>query len=154
LHQPGLYCLDGLSLITDQLNHFLLLRDTMGGVNSEIQVNASWDRFAFIRHYNMIELLPVAHSNIIEFIGFPAPTQIFSVREERGTFSIFTVYGELMSWSLLTGKEVMKKKNYLQEVEKFLCWKHDRKLADFSPQEDSPGQKFEDFSVQLLKHKD
>jgi len=153
-HRPGLYCIDGEALITNQLSHFLMLRDTMGGVNSEIQVNASWDRFAYIRHYDIIELLPVPHTNLVEFIGIPAPNQILFVREERGTFSIFTIFGELMSWSLLTGKEVIDKKNSLQEVENYLCWKDERKLADFSQQADSPAQVFEDFSVQLLKHKD
>jgi len=53
-----------------------------------------------------MELIPIPHTNMIEFIGMPPTSQILASRHEKGTFTIFTCNGEVMTWSVLTAKQV------------------------------------------------
>jgi len=111
--KAGLYCIILDSPNFHEAFNKIQIRETLAGANSKIAVTADKARFAYLHDYNLIELLPVSDSNMITFIGLPDSEDMLIQREENGTFTAFTRFGDIMSWSVVTGMEVFDTKRSL-----------------------------------------
>lgn len=78
-----------------------------------MKINGNQDRYAYLRDYSGIELLPLPHTNMIEFIGMPDKDDILLSREEQGTFTVLTNGGKIMAWSAVTAKQVFNQKKHI-----------------------------------------
>jgi hypothetical protein len=62
------------------------------------------ERFSFIQDYNTIAVIPFPHLNLINCIGMKMKREYVLWRERNGFFTALDRSGDLMTWSLLSGK--------------------------------------------------
>jgi len=149
-HIPALYCIDGGQQLKRQIDNTTMIRDSLCGMAVSINCNANWDRFAYLRNYDVMELIPIPHTNIIEFIGMPPTRQILASRHEKGTFTILRINGDVMTWSVLNAKMVKDNKP-IDFTEYLSAGGVQRNLADFKLTDD-PIQTFEEHTFSVIKY--
>lgn len=106
----------------------------------------------YIRNFDFLELIPIAHTNIIEFVGMPPSAHIIATRHEKGTFTILTYNSEVMTWSVLNAKQV--KDIQFVDLSKYLSTNGiERTIVDFQVTDD-PTLKFKDYDLSIIKYND
>jgi len=81
------------------------IRDAIGGVNSHMDFSGFMQRITFVADLDYIEIIPVAHRNVINFFGM-RPRKDYMVwhhNKKSGEFSAIENSGLLIKWSTTTG---------------------------------------------------
>ena len=84
------------------------LFSTVGGVNNQLDISRFSQRITFLSNFNSIEVVPYPHLNLVNLVGMAQKQQYLIWREKLGFFTALNRYGELLTWSLVTGKQLYK----------------------------------------------
>lgn len=99
----GLYVFDISKLFSGQIEKYKLSR-SIGGVCNHIDNSLFSDRFSMIQDYNTIVVIPFLHQNLIQCVGMGQKYDYLAWREKKGFFTALDKQGDILTWSLLTGK--------------------------------------------------
>ena len=99
----GFYVYDIEKLLEGRVEKYKLA-PAMGGVCNFIDNSKFSDRFSFIENYNSIAVVPFPHLNLINCVGMGQKHEYLIWREKNGFFTALDKSGQLLTWSLITGK--------------------------------------------------
>ena len=80
------------------------LASGIGGLSTLIDHNQYSDRLSFIQSFHNLVVIPLPHLNIVNCIGMKNKHNYAVWREKNGFFTALDKTGDLITWSLLTGK--------------------------------------------------
>ena len=63
-----------------------------------------YDRLSFVKDYNNIVFVPFPHLNLLNMVGMGAKNEYLVWRQKNGFFTALDKQGELLTWSLVSGK--------------------------------------------------
>lgn len=104
---PGFYVYDIERLLDGQIEKYKIA-SSIGGVNYHIDKSTFSNRFAFLRNYSQITVVPFPHLNSLKCQGMSQMHDYLIWREKNGFFTALDKRGKLITWSLLTGKLLYK----------------------------------------------
>ena len=101
--EKGFYVYDVDRMMEGSLETYKLF-STVAGVNNQLDVSHFSQRFSFLANFNHIKVVPFPHLNLVNMVGMAQKQQYLVWREKNGFFTALNRDGELLTWSLITGK--------------------------------------------------
>lgn len=92
-----------MSLLDGRVEKYKLA-PAIGGICNHLDNSIFSARLSFLQNYDTILMLPHPHLNIINFIGMGQKHEYKMWRQKNGFFTVLDRRGELLTWSMLTGK--------------------------------------------------
>ena len=83
------------------------LSDTVVGASRNFCTSHFSKHISFTLDFNHIAMSPFPHLNTYGLIGIGHKQEYVIWRETKGYFSAFNQYGDLLTWSLGTGKLIL-----------------------------------------------
>lgn len=102
--QPsGFYILDVMRMIEGNIE-IAKLQNAIAGANNCIDFDFDTQTVAFVRDFNSILLMPLAHRNTIKFFGMGKKKDYLIWRQQDGIFTALDKKLKITMWSTVTGK--------------------------------------------------
>jgi len=99
----GLYVYDIAKLLQGRIEKYKIAK-AIGGICNHVDNSMFSDRFSFVQDYNNIVVVPFPHLNHVNCVGMAQKHEYLMWRQKNGFFTALDKQGELLTWSLLSGK--------------------------------------------------
>lgn len=99
----GLYVVDVLLLMNTATFERFLLSRAITGANELMDVSRESQRISFFANLFSIRMISFPHNNTVSFMGIRPKKNFLIWRSKNGFFSALDIYGELFTWSMITG---------------------------------------------------
>ena len=99
----GLFCYNLEALLEGKIEKYKLATN-IGGQFCMLSKSKFGNRFSFLKSYDELVVIPFMHVNQIECVGMGHKSEYLVWREKNGFFTALDQHGDLLTWSLITGK--------------------------------------------------